>query len=190
MIAIISQNAQELYKIAPILEELQRQSLRYILFQWYEEYEKNEITEILEIFRIKGVINLLTLNPNGQLIGLIQQFLLLFEEVQASIVILSNHTRLGLAAVLAAKELSLPVISIEAGLRSFDNAKNSEIYHRMIDTAANLLFTPSEKALVNLYYEGVEPNRAFYSGTTLIEALNRMNTIDSELKKKLKKIIE
>jgi len=75
-----------------------------------------------------------------------------------------------IAATLAAKKLNLPVAHLEAGLRCGDRTMPEEINRLLVDAVADLLWTPSEDADVNLLREGVAPERIVRVGNIMIDA--------------------
>src|SRR3954453_2026672 len=64
-----------------------------------------------------------------------------------------------IAAALVSAKLGIRVGKVEAGLRSFDWPMPEEINRVVTDRLADLLFTSSEDADVNLGREGVSPEK-------------------------------
>ena len=75
-----------------------------------------------------------------------------------------------IAATLAAKKLNLPVAHLEAGLRSGDRTMPEEINRLLVDSVADLLWTPSQDADANLLREGVAPERIVRVGNIMVDA--------------------
>ena len=79
---------------------------------------------------------------------------ILHEELPDAVVIYGD-TNSTLAAALVASKLHIPVIHIEAGLRSFNRKMPEEINRVVSDHLSTLLFPTSEESVGNLRKEGI-----------------------------------
>lgn len=81
-----------------------------------------------------------------------------------------------IACTLAAKKMGIPVAHLEAGLRSFDRTMPEELNRLLVDSVADLLWTPSADGDKHLLNEGVSPKRIQRVGNIMIDSLVRVSS--------------
>ena len=76
-----------------------------------------------------------------------------------------------IACSLVAVKKEVPVVHVEAGLRSFDRGMPEEVNRVLTDQLSELLFTTEASAAENLRREGIEPARVHFVGNVMIDTL-------------------
>ncbi len=76
-----------------------------------------------------------------------------------------------IACALVAAKLGVPVLHVEAGLRSYDRAMPEEINRVLTDQLSDLLFITEADARENLRREGIDPARVHHTGNVMIDTL-------------------
>ena len=76
-----------------------------------------------------------------------------------------------LACSLVAVKKSVPVVHIEAGLRSYDRSMPEEINRILTDQISDRLYTTERTAVDNLAREGIPSNRVCFAGNVMIDSV-------------------
>jgi UDP-N-acetylglucosamine 2-epimerase (non-hydrolysing) len=93
-------------------------------------------------------------------------------EVRPHAVLVQGDTASALAGGLVATWHQVPLVHLEAGLRSFDRANPfpEESYRCLIGAVADLHLAPTPRAVDNLLAEGVSARRIVCTGNTVVDA--------------------
>jgi UDP-N-acetylglucosamine 2-epimerase (non-hydrolysing) len=102
---------------------------------------------------------------------IMRRFEPVLDEIQPSCVIVVGDVNSTLACSLVATKKNVPVIHVEAGLRSFDRSMPEEINRILTDQIADLLYTTERAAADNLTREGIAPDRIRFVGNVMIDSL-------------------
>src|SRR5436309_8466147 len=95
----------------------------------------------------------------------------LLTSVRPDLVLAVGDVNSTLAAAITAVKLGLPLVHVEAGLRSFDRAMPEEINRLLTDAIADLLFVTEDSGRENLLREGIGADKIHLVGNVMIDAL-------------------
>ena len=90
---------------------------------------------------------------------------------QPSCVLVVGDVNSTLACTLVAVKKGVPVVHVEAGLRSYDRKMPEEINRVLTDQVADRLYTTERSALDNLLREGIAAERVVFVGNVMIDSL-------------------
>ncbi len=107
----------------------------------------------------------------GELVlGLEEQFV----ARRPAVVVVQGDTNTALGGALAANALEIPLVHVEAGLRSFDRRMPEEHNRIVTDHLADVCLAPTELAGENLLAEGIPAARIAVTGNTVVDAAHRL----------------
>jgi len=92
------------------------------------------------------------------------------EKVRPDLLLVYGDTNSTLAGALVASKLHIPLVHIEAGLRSYDRQMPEEVNRVVTDRLSALLFCPTRKAQGNLAREGIKEG-VFVVGDVMYDLL-------------------
>ena len=98
----------------------------------------------------------------------------LFEEQRPRALVVYGDVNSTLAGTLVAAKMGIPVIHVEAGLRSGDMLMPEEVNRLVTDRLSNLLLTHSRSADAILQGEGVPAEKIAFIGNVMIDSLKRI----------------
>lgn len=99
-------------------------------------------------------LNIGSASHGKQTAQMIQEIEKILLAEQPDYIVLFGDTNSTLAGAVAASKIHIPIVHIEAGLRSFNKSMPEEINRIMCDHASTLLFVPTHTGIKNLEREG------------------------------------
>jgi len=90
---------------------------------------------------------------------------------QPDLVLVVGDVNSTIACALVAVKKGIPVVHVEAGLRSYDRDMPEEINRVLTDQIAELLLITEQSAQANLEREGIDPKRVHFVGNVMIDTL-------------------
>ncbi len=172
-LSIILGTRPEIIKLSPIIRILEKTNIDWHIIHTNQHYSENMdkiFFEELNLPKPKYNLNIGS-GTHGEQTG---KMLIKIEKVllkeKPNVVIVQGDTNTVLAGALTASKLKIDVAHVEAGLRSFDKNMPEEINRVLTDHISSYLFAPTEKAKDNLLNEGIEENKIFVVGNTIVDA--------------------
>jgi UDP-N-acetylglucosamine 2-epimerase (non-hydrolysing) len=111
---------------------------------------------------------------HAQVGRMVEQLGSMFLTDRPAAVIVQGDTNTVSAGAQAANYAGIPVIHVEAGLRSHDRGMPEEINRCLAGVLADLHCAPTARARDNLLAEGVAADRIELTGNTIVEATQQM----------------
>ena len=103
------------------------------------------------------------------------------KEYEPDWVVVYGDVNSTLATAIVCAKLFIPIVHVEAGLRSFDRRMPEEINRQLTDQASDLLFTPSEDGNINLLREGISEDKIHLVGNVMIDTLINLLPLTKKL---------
>lgn len=176
-VLIILGTRPEAIKLAPLILHLQSRPAEFRTAVCVTAQHRGMLDQVLEIFRIKPDYDLDLMLPGQTLFQSTSRILAglepVFEEVRPDVAIVQGDTTTTLCGALAAFYRNVPVVHVEAGLRSGDMRQPfpEEMNRVLASRMAALHFAATEWAAENLRKEGVAPESILVTGNTGIDAV-------------------
>ena len=106
-----------------------------------------------------------------QTADIMKRFEPVLDEQRPHAVLVVGDVNSTIACALVAVKKGIPVIHVEAGLRSGDRTMPEEINRVLTDQISELLFTTEKSAADNLLREGINPDCIHFAGNVMIDTL-------------------
>lgn len=179
-ITIVAGARPNFMKVAPIIRALEsHDAVKTRLIHTGQHYDNNLSGVFFEELGIRepDVSFVCAGSTHGeQTASILQQTeQVLLSDIQSdqkpSAVLVVGDVNSSLASALAASKLHIPVVHVEAGLRSFDREMPEEINRIVVDHLSDYLFASESVALANLRAEGIGEARIHLVGNVMIDTL-------------------
>jgi UDP-N-acetylglucosamine 2-epimerase (non-hydrolysing) len=173
-IAVILGTRPEIIKMSPIIRELEKQQLNYLILHTGQHYTYNMDKVFFEKLKLpEPKYNLKVgsgthAEETGKMLIGIEKIL---QIEKPDIILVEGDTNTVLAGALTATKLLIKIGHVEAGLRSYDREMPEEINRILTDHISDYLFAPTQKAKENLIKEGIDKNKIFVTGNTIVDAV-------------------
>jgi UDP-N-acetylglucosamine 2-epimerase (non-hydrolysing) len=163
-------------KIAPILAALKAAGVATHLCHTGQHYDpelSDSFFADLGIPRPDTSLDVGSGSHATQTAEVMKRFEPVLDRVRPAAVLVVGDVNSTIATALVAAKKGVPVIHVEAGLRSFDRAMPEEINRVLTDQISDRLYATEAVALENLAREGIPASRVKLVGNVMIDALRR-----------------
>jgi len=175
-IAIIVGTRPEIIKMSPIIREFMKRNVEFFILHSGQHYSYelnrvffNQLNLPEPKYNLQVGSGSHAEQTGKMLIGIEK----LLKVEKPDIVLVQGDTNTTLAGALAASKLHICIGHVEAGLRSYDRRMPEEINRILTDHVSDYLFAPTERAKLNLLKEGLDSERIYVTGNTIVDAVQQ-----------------
>ena len=174
-IVLIAQGRFGFLKVASLFAPLESSGLlEPVPVLVVREGDAGETESLASVFGIEGRLRRVPLDPGSpasETAGLMLSFERLFVEIAPDFIVPGGYDDAAVAATITATRMGIPVVSLDAGLRSHDRSEQEELNRLIIDSVAALHFVSEHSGVYNLINEGFSDERILFAGNTSIDSL-------------------
>jgi UDP-N-acetylglucosamine 2-epimerase (non-hydrolysing) len=168
-------------KIAPIMEAMSNPAINLDVQllhtgQHYDQKMKDSFFDQLGIPEPDVDLGVGAGSHTEQTANIMLKFEKTLDELKPKAILVVGDVNSTIACALVAVKKNVPIIHVEAGLRSGDRQMPEEINRVLTDQISDILFTTEADAVDNLTQEGIAKNRVHFTGNVMIDTL--MNHAD------------
>lgn len=172
--ALITGTRPQIIKSVPVLRCAKKENSIKIIHiftgQHYDTYLADIFFQTLALEPPDHQLNVRSGMTDYHVRKIIERIIPILKKEELNGIIVPGDTNSALAGSLAGNFLSIPVIHLEAGLRSYDLKMQEELNRRLIDHGSSVLFAPTKTAMNNLRSESVL-GKVVLSGDTMYDLL-------------------
>jgi len=179
MIVIILGTRPEIIKMVPLIRVCEKKKINYQLIHTgqHYSYEMDKIffreLELPEADYNLDVGSGTHGEQTAKILTGIEKILMDENYGREDVVLVEGDTNTVLAGALAAAKLHIKVGHVESGLRSYSREMPEEINRILTDHISDYLFAPTENAGKILLSEGIEKEKIFVTGNTIVDSVHQ-----------------
>lgn len=161
-------------KIAPVIRAFKSASVPASLLHTGQHYDvamKQAFFDQLQIPEPDVDLGVGSGSHAVQTAEIMRRFEPVLDERRPAAVLVVGDVNSTIACALVAVKKGIPVVHVEAGLRSGDRSMPEEINRVLTDQISDLLFTTERSAQDNLQREGISAERIHFVGNVMIDSL-------------------
>lgn len=175
-IAFIIGTRPEIIKMSPLIDEVKKQGIDFILIHTGQHYDREMSQQFfldLELPQPDYNIGVGSTTHGKQTAVMLSGIEEILTTEKPDIVLVEGDTNAVMAGALASSKMHIAVGHVESGLRSYDKTMPEEINRIVADTCSQLYFVPTEESALNLIFEGLDHHDIYITGNTVVDAVFR-----------------
>jgi len=165
-------------KLAPLVNALrQRKGFHFEIINTCQHYDDTLSSSFFRTLNIPQADIALEIEPTTgcvQVAKILEAIEPVFRDCRPDAVVVFGDVNSTMASAFAAVSLGIPIIHVEAGLRSFDREMPEEINRIIVDAIATLLFVTEPSGVYNLAKEGIAAEKIYLVGNIMIDTLKHL----------------
>lgn len=173
-IAVVLGTRPEIVKLAPLIGALDRPTTVIHTGQHYDTLMSDVFFDAFSLPAPDHTIGVGGASRAVQIGRVVAELDPIFEREEPAAVVVQGDTNSTMAAAIAANSRSIPIVHVEAGLRSNDRNMPEEHNRVVTDHLADLCLAPTEVSAANLEAEGISPERIVITGNTVVDAVRQI----------------
>ena len=187
-VGIVLGTRPEIIKFAPIIRECEKRGTNYFIVHTGQHYDYNMDKVFFEDLKLPKPRYNLDVGSGfygEQLNKMITKLKEVFQNEKPDVVLVLGDTSTTLAGALVAHNLGIKVGHVESGLRSYE-IMYEEVHRVISGIIGDYLFVPTENSKQNLLKEGINQNKIFVTGNTIVDATyQNIELTDNKILEKL-----
>ncbi|WP_257570706.1 non-hydrolyzing UDP-N-acetylglucosamine 2-epimerase [Streptomyces sp. NP160] len=175
-VAVVMGTRPEIIKMAPVVHALAARGARARTLLTGQHYDRALAGSFVEACGLTDVAapaaSLAGLARGEQVAAMVVGLSAQLRELAPSAVLVQGDTNSANAGAQAAHYLGLPVVHVEAGLRSGDRGMPEEVNRLLIGALADVHCAPTAESASNLLRAGTDPHAVHVTGNPVVEAVH------------------
>jgi len=173
-IAFVLGTRPEMIKVAPLVKLFGEQARVVHTGQHYDEQLSGQFLAELGIGRPDLLLEIGGRSRGTQIGDATSRLEAAFAAEPPAVVVVHGDTNATIAGALAANATNIPLVHLEAGLRSFDRAMPEEHNRVVADHLSDQGPAPTETNRANLAAEGIGGDKVILTGNTVVDAVQSL----------------
>ncbi|MDX5475382.1 MAG: UDP-N-acetylglucosamine 2-epimerase (non-hydrolyzing) [Bacillaceae bacterium] len=178
-LAVVVGTRPELIKMAMLIKELKKRNTSNLFIHSGQHYDYHMDGMVLSLFDLPKPDFHLAVGSGTHAYttsNVMIQVEKLIKSERIDLIIVHGDTNTTLGASLAAAKSFVPIVHIEAGLRSYDKTMPEEINRIIVDHLSTYLMSPTQEAISNLKKEGITSG-VYCTGQTIVDAIHYLKNL-------------